>query len=54
MPSARAVTRSATSDDASDCAKVHYTSWVETYSGLLPESHWESDTIERSTATWKH
>ncbi len=53
MLSAPFVIRPATAEDALGCANVHHTSWVETYSGLLPESHWESDTIERRTGTWK-
>ncbi|MCK9794150.1 GNAT family N-acetyltransferase [Isoptericola sp. 4D.3] len=47
-----ALIRAATPDDAAGCAFVHHTSWVETYSGLLPADHWESDTLERRTATW--
>lgn len=38
--------------DAPACASVHHTSWVETYSALLPASHWETDTLERRTKTW--
>ncbi|MCA5893334.1 GNAT family N-acetyltransferase [Isoptericola sp. NEAU-Y5] len=45
--------RAATPDDATGCAVVHHTSWVETYSGLLPADHWDSDTVERRTATWR-
>ncbi|MEU2201321.1 GNAT family N-acetyltransferase [Isoptericola sp. NPDC019482] len=45
--------RPATADDASGCAFVHHASWVETYSALLPAEHWESDTLERRTATWR-
>jgi hypothetical protein len=53
LPAVRAVIRPATPDDAFGCANVHHTSWVETYSGLLPANHWESDTVERRTATWQ-
>ncbi|GAA1729775.1 GNAT family N-acetyltransferase [Isoptericola hypogeus] len=53
VPSVPAVIRPATPDDAAGCAFVHHTSWVETYSGLLPADHWESDTLERRTATWQ-
>ena len=48
-----AVIRPATPVDAAGCAHVHHTSWVETYSRLLPPTHWESDTIERRTQTWR-
>jgi len=47
------VIRRATSDDALGCARVHHTSWVETYSGLLPADHWESDTLTVRAATWQ-
>lgn len=47
------VIRPATRDDAAGCANVHHTSWVETYSGLLPAAHWESDTLEGRTGTWQ-
>lgn len=45
--------RPATADDARGCATVHHTSWVETYSELLPASHWETDTLEQRAATWQ-
>lgn len=48
-----AVIRPATPDDAAGCAFVHHTSWVETYSDLLPADHWESDTLARRTARWQ-
>lgn len=44
--------RRAVPGDAPSCANVHHTSWVETYSALLPASHWETDTLERRTETW--
>jgi len=47
------VIRAATPGDAAGCAHVHHTSWVETYSELLPAAHWESDTLERRTETWR-
>ncbi|MGW8567398.1 N-acetyltransferase family protein [Isoptericola sp. NPDC055881] len=53
VPRPSAAVRPATPDDAARCAFVHHTSWVETYSGLLPAEHWESDTLERRTATWQ-
>ncbi|MGF0117503.1 N-acetyltransferase family protein [Promicromonospora sp. Marseille-Q5078] len=46
------VIRPAIPDDAAGCAIVHHTSWVETYGGLLPAEHWETDTLERRTAVW--
>jgi GNAT superfamily N-acetyltransferase len=45
--------RLATLDDAPACAYVHHTSWVETYSALLPASHWDTDTLERRAASWQ-
>lgn len=45
--------RPAMAEDAYGCAMVHHTSWVETYSALLPAAHWETDTLERRTATWQ-
>jgi GNAT superfamily N-acetyltransferase len=53
-PDLRAIIRPATPDDAFGCANVHHTSWIETYSELLPADHWESDTLERRTATWQN
>lgn len=35
------------------CAYVHHTSWVETYSRLLPATYWEADTLERRTERWQ-
>ncbi|MGO1479830.1 MAG: GNAT family N-acetyltransferase [Brachybacterium sp.] len=32
---------------------MHHTSWVETYSALIPSSHWETDTLERRAETWR-
>lgn len=45
--------RPATADDARGCAMVHHTSWVETYSDLLPASHRETDTLERRAESWQ-
>jgi GNAT superfamily N-acetyltransferase len=50
---ASVVVRAAVASDAVGCANVHHTSWVETYSGLLPATHWESDTLQRRTETWR-
>ncbi|MDR7384384.1 GNAT family N-acetyltransferase [Promicromonospora iranensis] len=44
--------RPAVLDDAEAIAVVHHTSWVQTYSGLLPAEHWESDTVERRARRW--
>jgi ribosomal protein S18 acetylase RimI-like enzyme len=40
-------------DDAEGVAYVHHTSWVETYSGLLPDSHWETDTLDARVTRWR-
>ncbi len=32
---------------------MHHTSWMESYSALLPAGHWEADTLERRVATWQ-
>lgn len=45
--------RPAEPGDAPGCARVHHTSWVETYSALLPASHWETDTLERREQSWR-
>lgn len=44
--------RPAVLDDAEAIAVVHHTSWVQTYSDLLPAVHWESDTVERRAQRW--
>ncbi len=53
VPDVPAAIRPATPDDAFGCANVHHASWVQTYSELLPAIYWESDTLERRTATWQ-
>lgn len=45
--------RPATSADAKACARAHHAAWQETYTQLLPASHWDTDTVERRTARWK-
>src|SRR5699024_8752664 len=45
--------RPAAPGDADGCARVHHTSWVETYSGLLPAAHWETDTLARRKQRWR-
>lgn len=45
--------RLADPNDAPGCAYVHHTSWVETYSELLPASHWDTDTLEQRTMSWQ-
>ena len=47
------VVRLAVLEDAAAVAAVHHRSWVETYSELLPVSHWETDTLERRTERWR-
>lgn len=44
--------RPAVLDDAEAIAVMHHTSWVQTYSDLLPAEHWESDTVERRAQRW--
>ncbi|MER6971329.1 GNAT family N-acetyltransferase [Nocardioides sp. NPDC000445] len=39
-------------DDAEGVAYVHHTSWVETYAGLLPAAHWETDTLDARVSRW--
>lgn len=53
MPDHRFRIRRADPSDARACAYVHHTSWVETYSALLPSSHWTTDTLERRTVSWE-
>lgn len=45
--------RSAIPDDADAIAVVHHTTWVQTYSDLLPAEHWESDTVARRRERWR-
>ncbi|GAA4714377.1 Ribosomal protein S18 acetylase RimI [Promicromonospora umidemergens] len=44
--------RPAVLDDAEAIAVVHHTSWVQTYSDLLPVAHWESDTVDGRAQRW--
>jgi len=53
VPGESFVIRAATPGHAAGCAHVHHTSWVETYSELLPAAHWESDTLERRIESWR-
>ena len=53
LHSAPHVLRPAVPGDADGCASVHHTSWVQTYSALLPASRWETDTLERRAETWR-
>jgi GNAT superfamily N-acetyltransferase len=46
--------RPAILDDADAIATVHHTAWVQTYSGLLPAEHWESDTVARRRERWQN
>lgn len=52
-PQPQVVVRPAVPTDAQAVAAVHHGSWVETYSDLLPASHWETDTLERRTERWR-
>jgi GNAT superfamily N-acetyltransferase len=45
--------RPAVLDDAEAIAVVHHTSWVQTYSDLLPAEHWENDTVESRGQSWR-
>jgi GNAT superfamily N-acetyltransferase len=47
------VLRAATVDDADRCGFVHYTSWVETYTGIASDDFWERASVERSVAIWR-
>jgi GNAT superfamily N-acetyltransferase len=53
VPTPEITVRAATPDDAAACAFVHYTSWVETYTGLASAAFWERASLERSTTTWQ-
>lgn len=44
--------RPAVLDDAEAIAVVHHTSWMQTYSDLLPAEHWENDTVESRAQRW--
>lgn len=39
--------------DARQCARIHYRGWRETYGDLLPQEHWESDTLPRRERMWE-
>lgn len=45
--------RPAVPSDAQGCARVHHAGWVETYSDLIPASHWATDTVESRVKTWE-
>ncbi len=47
------ILRPATPVDATRCAYVHRTAWVETYSAALPASFWQTATLESLTQRWK-
>jgi GNAT superfamily N-acetyltransferase len=47
-----ATLRPATPADATACALVHHTAWVETYSHLLPASFWETTTPAARAERW--
>lgn len=45
--------RKAIPADAPECGRVHYTAWVETYTGIASESFWERSSAERSAEAWQ-
>jgi GNAT superfamily N-acetyltransferase len=45
--------RTATPDDAAAVGLVHYTSWVETYTGLASPEFWERASADRSGTWWR-
>jgi ribosomal protein S18 acetylase RimI-like enzyme len=45
--------RRAMLDDADAIAAAHHSSWVQTYTGLLPAEHWERDTVARRRERWR-
>ncbi|MGC5165961.1 GNAT family N-acetyltransferase [Luteimicrobium sp. DT211] len=47
------VLRAATTDDADRLGAVHYTSFVETYTGLASSEFWDRASAERSAAGWR-
>ncbi|GAA4843319.1 GNAT family N-acetyltransferase [Luteimicrobium xylanilyticum] len=49
----RTVLRAAVLEDADAVGLVHYTSWVETYTGLASTEFWERASAERSAAWWR-
>lgn len=53
MSSSPVALRPATPADAEACAQIHHSVWVDTYADLLPASHWETDTVERRTGSWR-
>ena len=44
--------RKATVDDAPAIARVHILSWLETYTGIVPQSHLDSLNIETRAKYW--
>jgi len=45
--------RSAEPDDATRLALVHHTVWRATYADLVPDSFWQTATLEERTSSWK-
>jgi len=46
--------RAATPDDADDLARIHVTSWRETYTGLLPEAEITSRSLTVRRQQWQN
>ncbi len=40
-------------DDATRLALVHHTVWRATYADLVPDSFWQTATLEERTSSWK-
>ena len=45
--------RPAEPDDATRLALVHHTVWRATYADLVPDSFWQTATLEERTSSWK-
>ncbi|MFD4993667.1 GNAT family N-acetyltransferase [Cellulosimicrobium cellulans] len=45
--------RPAEPDDAARLALVHHTVWCTTYAGLVPDTFWETATLEERTSSWE-
>ncbi|WP_240643924.1 GNAT family N-acetyltransferase [Antribacter gilvus] len=47
------ILRKAGPADADACGRVHYESWVETYTGMANDAFWERASAERSIENWR-
>lgn len=45
--------RPAEPDDAARLAVVHHTVWCATYADLVPDTFWETATLEERTSSWE-